>query len=96
MKYNILSIISTSLLISLLLLCGCNNTGFNKYKTEQDSISQTNTSSWEDALLEQIKTTQQELDDLGLQHLEGKVSEREYRLNKAVKERTIEMLLEKL
>lgn len=96
MRNNILAIIGTSLLLSSLILSGCNNKGSNKYESEQDSVSQTSTTSLKDALLEQIKTTQQELDGLELQHLEGKISERDYQLNKAVKERTIELLLEKL
>ncbi|MBO4587501.1 MAG: hypothetical protein J5711_01190 [Bacteroidales bacterium] len=96
MRHKVFSIIGTLLLLSSLLLCGCNNTGSNKYESVLDSVSQTNTTSMDDALLEQIKTIQQELDDLELQHLEGKVSERDYQLNKAVNERTIELLLEKL
>lgn len=96
MKNNFFSIIGTSLLLSSLLLCGCYNTSSNKSESVQDSVSRTNTTTAKDALLEQIKTTQQELDDLELQHLEGKVSEKDYQLNKAVKERTIELLMEKL
>lgn len=87
-----------SVFASLLLVTGCksNNEGNNETNGSTLTTNTETNHSANDAILGMIDGKREELAELERKHNDGTISERDYQLEKAVNEKVIEQLYEKL